>query len=108
MKWLRRHEETYAPYDPIERMNESLDAIVSALEIITEHIEDMATQVEDMASDLAALRNEAVGEPIRYIHEECPYCHSQIWGTKDDIDSGMRKHIEYCEEAPDPDEEIAP
>lgn len=99
MKWLRKHQEPYAPYNPIERMNETLDGILAALETIAEHVEDAATQVEDMASDLAALRNEAVGEVVRYIHEKCPYCHSQIWGTKDDIDSGMRKHIEYCDEA---------
>lgn len=33
-----------------------------------------------------------------YFHEHCPYCQLEVWGMAKDIDSGMRKHIEYCEE----------
>jgi hypothetical protein len=28
---------------------------------------------------------------------ECPKCHTTIYGTHADIDSGLRKHLEYCE-----------
>lgn len=28
----------------------------------------------------------------------CPYCGQAIYGTAADIDSGVRKHFEYCEE----------
>jgi hypothetical protein len=31
----------------------------------------------------------------------CPYCGTKIRGTLDNIDSGLRKHIEYCDKAPD-------
>lgn len=27
----------------------------------------------------------------------CPYCGDAIWGTYADIDSGLRKHLEYCD-----------
>lgn len=41
-----------------------------------------------------------------YMSEECPYCHQAVYGVPDDIDSGMRKHIEYCESAPTEDDDI--
>lgn len=34
-------------------------------------------------------------------HSEIASCGHEIWGTNADIDSGMRKHLEYCEDAPD-------
>ena len=37
------------------------------------------------------------------IFEYCPYCNEKVWGTENDIDSGLRKHIEYCPKAPEPD-----
>jgi hypothetical protein len=30
----------------------------------------------------------------------CPYCHIPIYGVKENIDSSLRKHLEYCEERP--------
>lgn len=38
--------------------------------------------------------------PNAMIFERCPYCKQDVWGTENDIDSGLRKHIEYCESAP--------
>lgn len=35
-----------------------------------------------------------------YIFERCPYCHTKVWGTERDIDSGLRKHIDNCPDAP--------
>ena len=32
---------------------------------------------------------------------DCPYCGVRIYGTERDIDSGLRKHLDYCEEKPD-------
>jgi len=40
-----------------------------------------------------------------YHSVDCPYCKTQIWGDKTNIDSGLRKHIEYCPQAPDEDED---
>ena len=28
----------------------------------------------------------------------CPYCQAKVNGNAEDIDSGYRKHLEYCEE----------
>jgi hypothetical protein len=39
--------------------------------------------------------------PDGYDFIQCPYCDAQIWGTPDNIDSGLRKHIEYCKERPE-------
>lgn len=43
-----------------------------------------------------------------YISERCEWCGVSIWGTADDIDSGLRKHQEYCESAPDDESEMQP
>jgi DNA-binding XRE family transcriptional regulator len=32
---------------------------------------------------------------------ECPWCKTAINGTVNDIDSGLRKHLDYCESRPD-------
>lgn len=51
------------------------------------------------------------GEPLtpgnlgQLREDPCPHCGERIRGTLADIDSGLRKHIEYCERAPHPDEE---
>ena len=37
------------------------------------------------------------------VKARCPYCDQYIQGTPRDIDSGLRKHMEYCVMAPDSD-----
>lgn len=36
--------------------------------------------------------------PEDYGPTPCPYCGTEIYGTACDIDSGLRKHLEVCDE----------
>lgn len=34
----------------------------------------------------------------------CPYCEDVIYGIRANIDSGLRKHLDYCEKRPEEDD----
>jgi hypothetical protein len=40
-------------------------------------------------------------DPDDMIFVLCPHCQARIWGLPADIDSGLRKHLEYCDKKPD-------
>ena len=57
-------------------------------------------------NELAGLTPEPVPETDEgtYVTSvPCPYCHAIIHGTTDNIDSGLRKHIDTCEAVTDED-----
>lgn len=31
-----------------------------------------------------------------HVKVQCPECNEHIWGRPGDIDSGLRKHLDYC------------
>jgi hypothetical protein len=33
---------------------------------------------------------------VLVLHVNCPLCGIRIWGTWSNIDSGLRKHLDYC------------
>jgi len=39
-----------------------------------------------------------------YTYIPCPYCGIGVWGSDRDIDSGLRKHLDYCDAAPPGDD----
>lgn len=43
--------------------------------------------------------------PDDYTSEDCPYCGMPVYGTPQDIDSGLRHHMEYCPERGDESED---
>ncbi len=38
-----------------------------------------------------------------WVYTICRYCSQRVYGTQSDIDSGLRKHFDYCDEKPDDD-----
>lgn len=38
---------------------------------------------------------------LKIVSVPCPYCGTHIFGMQSDIDSGLRKHVDYCESRPD-------
>jgi hypothetical protein len=52
----------------------------------------------DYEADGQRMNDELGLEPLVV---ECPYCHQPVHDTEADIDSGLRKHVEHCDLAPD-------
>ena len=114
----------YGTYDAVERMCQTLDHIEGIFSHVSDALDDILGELESCRSELEHVGNgtdnlEAIRDAIKarfsppqpfkvnvnslygkgLVSEQCPYCHTQIYGTKSDIDSGLRKHIEYCDEA---------
>lgn len=67
----------------------------------------LADYVEQFGGDADGASYDAIGVQIKNLRnlwkEEdsinvvCPYCGTVIYGTVKDIDSGLRKHLDYCD-----------
>jgi hypothetical protein len=59
-------------------------------------LEEGLMDKEDKTMDLENLS-------VLVLHVNCPFCGIRIWGTWSNIDSGLRKHLDYCS-VPEEDE----
>jgi hypothetical protein len=41
---------------------------------------------------------------VLVLHVNCPFCGERIWGIWSNIDSALRKHLDYCESVPKEDD----
>lgn len=48
---------------------------------------------------VTSMCNNCQADLTEHITETCPYCGQVIYGHMRNIDSGLRKHLEYCEHA---------
>ena len=68
---------------------------------------DLYDAVTALLPDLAGEAGPETSGPVtdegQAVTQPCPYCGQVIHGTRADIDSGLRKHIEHCEKAPQED-----
>jgi len=68
---------------------------------------DLYDAVQALLADLAGEAGQDTGGPAtdegQAVTQPCPYCSLEIHGTLAGIDSGLRRHIEHCEQAPQED-----